>query len=234
MTVATLQFILRNAIHVYLFVFRIRELRNSRIGTLMRISGQVVRTHPVHPELVSGTFVCLDCQTVIKDVEQQFKFVQVNSTDVIKIIQNVCILLICSICVRYYAASMKNFQVHSCWAIFKNIQPRLAWSAQIWPHRPGPYSLLVCGCKPVYGLNDLLPSGSLRFKLTVSCSFWAAKPVHCFKEESCRFLASFHGSDVSNTLIRKCGQRYFRSEPLFRKLFYFLHCTAESFFIAGL
>ena len=26
---------------------------------------QVVRTHPVHPELVSGTFQCLDCQTEI-------------------------------------------------------------------------------------------------------------------------------------------------------------------------
>nr|XP_002125719.2 DNA replication licensing factor MCM6-like isoform X1 [Ciona intestinalis] len=55
---------------------KIREMRNSRIGSLMRISGQVVRTHPVHPELVSGTFVCLDCQTVIKDVEQQFKYMQ--------------------------------------------------------------------------------------------------------------------------------------------------------------
>ena len=36
-----------------------------------------MRTHPVHPELVSGTFICLDCQTVIKDVEQQFKYTQV-------------------------------------------------------------------------------------------------------------------------------------------------------------
>lgn len=44
----------------------------------MRISGQVVRTHPVHPELVSGTFLCLDCQTVIKEVEQQFKYTQPN------------------------------------------------------------------------------------------------------------------------------------------------------------
>jgi len=55
---------------------RIRELTTTKIGTLVRISGQVVRTHPVHPELVAGTFVCLDCQTVIKDVEQQFKFTQ--------------------------------------------------------------------------------------------------------------------------------------------------------------
>lgn len=52
---------------------KVRELTTAKIGTLIRISGQVVRTHPVHPELVSGTFVCLDCQTVIKDVEQQFK-----------------------------------------------------------------------------------------------------------------------------------------------------------------
>uniref|UniRef100_A0AAR2J9Y6 DNA replication licensing factor MCM6 n=1 Tax=Pygocentrus nattereri TaxID=42514 RepID=A0AAR2J9Y6_PYGNA len=55
---------------------KIRELSTARIGTLLRISGQVVRTHPVHPELVSGTFLCLDCQSVIKDVEQQFKYTQ--------------------------------------------------------------------------------------------------------------------------------------------------------------
>uniref|UniRef100_A0A673ATK7 DNA replication licensing factor MCM6 n=1 Tax=Sphaeramia orbicularis TaxID=375764 RepID=A0A673ATK7_9TELE len=49
-------------------------LSSMRIGTLVRISGQVVRTHPVHPELVSGTFLCMDCQAVIKDVPQQFKY----------------------------------------------------------------------------------------------------------------------------------------------------------------
>uniref|UniRef100_A0A4W3HNK1 DNA replication licensing factor MCM6 n=1 Tax=Callorhinchus milii TaxID=7868 RepID=A0A4W3HNK1_CALMI len=57
---------------------KIRELTGAKIGTLLRISGQVVRTHPVHPELVSGTFMCLDCQTVVKDVEQQFKYTQPN------------------------------------------------------------------------------------------------------------------------------------------------------------
>ncbi|XP_066993325.2 DNA replication licensing factor Mcm6 [Anabrus simplex] len=53
---------------------KVRELTTAKIGTLLRISGQVVRTHPVHPELVTGTFTCLDCQTVIKNVEQQFKY----------------------------------------------------------------------------------------------------------------------------------------------------------------
>lgn len=53
---------------------KIRELSSMRIGTLVKISGQVVRTHPVHPELVSGSFLCMDCQSVIKDVPQQFKY----------------------------------------------------------------------------------------------------------------------------------------------------------------
>lgn len=53
---------------------KVRDLTTSKIGSLIRISGQVVRTHPVHPELVVGTFVCLDCQTEIRDVEQQFKY----------------------------------------------------------------------------------------------------------------------------------------------------------------
>ena len=57
---------------------KIRELSTQKIGSLLRISGQVVRTHPVHPELVSGTFKCVDCQTVIKDVDQQFKYTQVT------------------------------------------------------------------------------------------------------------------------------------------------------------
>ncbi|CAM1301077.1 MCM6 (predicted), partial [Pycnogonum litorale] len=55
---------------------KVRDLTTAKVGTLLRISGQVVRTHPVHPELVHGTFMCLDCQTVIKDVEQQFKYTQ--------------------------------------------------------------------------------------------------------------------------------------------------------------
>ena len=59
-----------------------RELTTAKIGTLLKITGQVVRTHPVHPELVTGTFICLDCQTVIKDVEQQFKYTQVCSEQV--------------------------------------------------------------------------------------------------------------------------------------------------------
>lgn len=63
---------------MYVLLFRVRDLTTAKIGTLLKITGQVVRTHPVHPELVLGTFICLDCQTVIKDVEQQFKYTQVG------------------------------------------------------------------------------------------------------------------------------------------------------------
>lgn len=57
--------------------FRIRDLTAEKIGTLIKISGQVVRTHPVHPELTRGTFRCEDCNCEVRDVEQQFKFTQV-------------------------------------------------------------------------------------------------------------------------------------------------------------
>ena len=64
------------ALNADLHTCRVRELSTSRVGTLLRITGQVVRTHPVHPELTVGTFLCLECQTSIPEVEQQFKFTQ--------------------------------------------------------------------------------------------------------------------------------------------------------------
>jgi len=57
-------------------VHKVRELTTLKMGGLTKITGQVVRTHPVHPELVHGTFQCLDCQTMVQGVEQQFKYTQ--------------------------------------------------------------------------------------------------------------------------------------------------------------
>ncbi|VDM51257.1 unnamed protein product, partial [Toxocara canis] len=42
------------------------------------ISGQVVRTHQVHPELCKGAFTCDDCEILIKSLEQQFRYSQVS------------------------------------------------------------------------------------------------------------------------------------------------------------
>ncbi|RWS31530.1 zygotic DNA replication licensing factor mcm6-B-like protein [Leptotrombidium deliense] len=55
---------------------KIRELSATKIGTLMRITGQVVRTHTVHPELISATFECDDCKQEIPNIEQQFKYTE--------------------------------------------------------------------------------------------------------------------------------------------------------------
>lgn len=56
----------------------IRDMRMDKVGQLMSISGTVTRTSEVRPELISGTFVCDNCRTVIRDVEQQFKYTEVR------------------------------------------------------------------------------------------------------------------------------------------------------------
>lgn len=56
---------------------QVRHLTSDKVGKLIRISGQVVRTHQVHPELCIGTFVCDDCGVTVRNVVQQFKYTQV-------------------------------------------------------------------------------------------------------------------------------------------------------------
>lgn len=50
------------------------ELKPSKKGSLIRISAHVVRTGDVQPELVLGTFDCMQCGTEIRNVEQEFKY----------------------------------------------------------------------------------------------------------------------------------------------------------------
>jgi len=45
---------------------------------LVAITGTVTRTSEVRPELLYGTFRCDDCGTIVKDVEQQFKYTEVS------------------------------------------------------------------------------------------------------------------------------------------------------------
>ncbi|MCO5597380.1 hypothetical protein L7F22_051456 [Adiantum nelumboides] len=65
-------------------VKKLRDLGTAEIGKLGSVSGVVTRTSEVRPELLSGTFKCLDCGAVVKNVEQQFKYTQpiicVNAT----------------------------------------------------------------------------------------------------------------------------------------------------------
>ena len=56
---------------------RIRDLKTKKIGQLLTIIGTVTRTSEVRPELVSGTFTCLECSSVVRNVDQQFKYTEV-------------------------------------------------------------------------------------------------------------------------------------------------------------
>ncbi|RYR13277.1 hypothetical protein Ahy_B04g070362 isoform E [Arachis hypogaea] len=57
-------------------VKRLRELATSEIGRLVSVTGVVTRTSEVRPELIQGTFKCLECGGVIKNVEQEFKYTE--------------------------------------------------------------------------------------------------------------------------------------------------------------
>lgn len=57
-------------------VNRLRELTTEKIGQLISISGTVTRTSEVRPELFIGSFRCEDCQSVVRGVEQQFKYTE--------------------------------------------------------------------------------------------------------------------------------------------------------------
>lgn len=53
---------------------RMRELKVDKIGQLSSFAGTVTRTSEVRPELFYGTFKCESCFTLMRDVEQQFKY----------------------------------------------------------------------------------------------------------------------------------------------------------------
>jgi DNA replicative helicase MCM subunit Mcm2 (Cdc46/Mcm family) len=51
----------------------------DKVGKLVAIKGTVTRTSEVRPELLFGTFRCSDCTSIIKDVEQEFKYTEVTN-----------------------------------------------------------------------------------------------------------------------------------------------------------
>ena len=57
-------------------VLKLRDIKAGRIGQLCCVSATVTRTSEVRPELIRGTFQCMDCLTDYPDVEQQFKYTE--------------------------------------------------------------------------------------------------------------------------------------------------------------
>jgi len=55
------------------YLYSIRSLKTDSLGKLVSISGTVTRMSEVKPELLEGTFECLDCSRTIANVVQQFK-----------------------------------------------------------------------------------------------------------------------------------------------------------------
>ena len=51
-----------------------RLLNVTDIGKFISFKGTVTRTSEVRPELFLGCFRCLECQSVVRNVEQQFRF----------------------------------------------------------------------------------------------------------------------------------------------------------------
>ncbi|KAI9303311.1 MCM2/3/5 family-domain-containing protein [Cunninghamella echinulata] len=55
---------------------KIRELKTEKIGQLTTLSGTVTRTTEVRPELLYASFTCNECNAIINDVEQQFRYTE--------------------------------------------------------------------------------------------------------------------------------------------------------------
>lgn len=53
-----------------------RKLKTHYIGRLVSFAGTVTRTSEVRPELFSGTFKCLNCGTLKRNVPQQFRYTE--------------------------------------------------------------------------------------------------------------------------------------------------------------
>jgi len=55
---------------------KLRDLRVEKVGHLTCFQGTVTRTSEVRPELFLGAFRCIQCNTVVRGIEQQFKYTE--------------------------------------------------------------------------------------------------------------------------------------------------------------
>ncbi|XP_049847943.1 uncharacterized protein LOC126305001 [Schistocerca gregaria] len=57
-------------------VSKLRDLKSSTIGQLSSFCATITRTSDVRPELLFGSFVCLDCQTRVNNLEQRYRYTE--------------------------------------------------------------------------------------------------------------------------------------------------------------
>lgn len=70
--------------------------------------GVVTRTSEVRPELLQGTFKCLDCGNVVKNVEQQFKYTEVVLMNIYHYLLSDALCLIIGSCTLLTANNMRQ------------------------------------------------------------------------------------------------------------------------------
>ena len=54
----------------------IRNLKTSELKKLICINGTITRSSDVRPELIKGTFLCKMCNSVVRNIEQQFRYTE--------------------------------------------------------------------------------------------------------------------------------------------------------------
>lgn len=64
------------SIYNYPLVFSIRDLKTTRVGYLIAVQGTITRTTQARPEQLLANFRCLECNTKIQNIPQQFKYTQ--------------------------------------------------------------------------------------------------------------------------------------------------------------
>jgi len=64
------------AIHELPQTTKIRDLRTNNLGRLMSVYGTVTRTTDAKPELIYGSFQCMECKETVSNVEQQFRYTE--------------------------------------------------------------------------------------------------------------------------------------------------------------
>ncbi|GAM28591.1 hypothetical protein SAMD00019534_117670 [Acytostelium subglobosum LB1] len=57
-------------------VLKIRQLRTQMVGRLAAITGTVTRASEIRPELLIGSFICMDCRNYSDKVPQEFKYTE--------------------------------------------------------------------------------------------------------------------------------------------------------------
>eukprot|EP01084_Bolivina_argentea_P101843 182521_1 len=64
------------SIHNFDQKYNLRELTTDKVGQLCSFSATVTRTTEVRPELIYGTFECANCNKLMKNIGQQFKYTE--------------------------------------------------------------------------------------------------------------------------------------------------------------